>query len=311
MADFIPHTIFTDHIQSQTCSQDVPLDVDLPDAVYNISSEDDDVMIAYLQRSTPFNLVVVALESFKLVYQECISGYSGLISALDTEMISTNMTTNFAIGDGFVFDASAESLLNTLDWLSSDIMAGYIANTVSKQNMTRLLDAATTLQISNYAQSLVTDIKTQISTPLRETLQNDKSLFRKKYLYALEILYRFQIHYPDRAEYYRSLARKMNIWLKPETQLDGLTLVTLTIPSSDIWRTWPTYMDLYTFMQNQAANLLGGVAYAVIDVLLEELSEAEDKLAAYASEIETSLNYVNTMLQDFEAVLAIDEAFVQ
>ena len=305
-AQFIPEFILVDEGLEQSCSANLTFNITILATLYK-SVELDDENLLNASRSLPFLDILQQLDAFEWNLDVCTSTYNNILE----EMILAKARytpADLPPPPNFHVEKEVEDLQNAMNWLMNDVLEAYVLQNKTKFDISTALNSETISRIEGYAIALVNDIHDLYIDKIYGDLDNLQVQYREIYTNIVSLFVQLQKYFPER--YFADFIRNMDMWLQPMSRLDDINLVEFRLNSSTRWRSWPSYMNMATFADKMANNVLDQIDYSFFGVLKGELQDLDADIVRRLLAIQSHLSQTFQYFSEYVAITDVNEQHI-
>ena len=305
---YIPQNFYPTRQFSNMCENEIsfPENVSTYDklrAIRNLTS------LLHAIEKYPFSTELWKLHKNLKIFHICSSNYSMFLNEVKSLLVQISASPN-GPGQNFIFEDVASPLLADSDWYMSNILGPYQANEVTKLQLGSRLSFNKISDIVSNAESVRASIVSKYSDYMRPIVSSFQTGFGIVYKNILQKLATFQLHFPEQHDVFRDRAKQMVVWQIPGVTLEAADILSFRISENETWRTWPDYMDIQYFVDNQFNNVLKDIDVWLFDIMEDKLASIDQTLQGYISRINTQMDDFRTDLDKLETESIVNDGFV-
>ena len=120
------------------------------------------------------------------------------------------------------------------------------------------------------------------------------------YTSVLTYLRKFQSYFSMHPSHFLDKARQLTLWRQPRATPDGTHHYNFTINRDEIWKTWPEFMDISFFVENQLPLFFEAFEMIYHDILEEQIYDTDLLTQGLRDDIEKSMRHFLGVVQPFK-----------
>ena len=308
--NYTPRTIFPTREDAKFCIEEITsFKINITQDIKHIENNMSDTLS--LLQKVDFAFVLDDLYHFSNVFNRCTSFYKNFINDVNDYYQGVIERKFKGTTKKYVFEVIAEYVLKDLSWLKTDLLNAYRTAQRTKLDLANMATSSELTGIVSRLKLLKADVRKYFIAPSISSIDSVGSNSEIIYKEALKYLQKFQLYFHNNQQRYLDKAETMNMWRIPEVAIDEANIVRFRLADDEYWQSWPHYMDINYFAENQVDNILTDINQVFFDKLRSVVDGVEGQFARYTAEMEAILqNDLYKLMDDYKALSHTDNEFV-
>ena len=296
-ATYSPNTLYQTRSFEHDCSTSLNFDI-VPDVTFlpvehitNVSS-----FISNL-RDLPYGPMLDFLSKNLTMFVSCMSEYKHFIQEVKTWYDATRlaMTPGIAIN----YETIAQLVISDRD-LVTTLITELAKGQLSIRTLGEVMTEDATRSMVLNLESVKDVIHQDVVKVLFWHIDNQHLQLIDVYTSMLTYLNKFQSYFSMHPGHFLDQARQLELWRQPQATPDGTHHFNFTIDRDDIWKTWPEFMDISFFVENQLPLFFEAFGMIYHDILEEQIYDTDLLTQGLRDDIEKSMRELLLIVQPFK-----------